>query len=44
MKPGNRQYQIDTVPIHTKRYALIDERKVHIFMPFCSYAERHLFV
>ncbi|CAI9392745.1 hypothetical protein BACSP_00571 [Bacillus sp. T2.9-1] len=26
MKPGNRQYT-ETVPIHTKRLALIDERK-----------------
>jgi len=27
MKPGNRQI-IEMVPIHTKRIALIDERKV----------------
>jgi len=29
MKPGNRQI-IEMVPIHTKRIALIDERKVTV--------------
>jgi hypothetical protein len=33
----------EMVPIHTKHFALKDERKEKETMPFCSCAERHFY-